>query len=383
MKDFQRVFEVDFSEFVEMQTNKKVQKRNQVINSFDVNFNECWTQKLTNFDEGKYKLIIEDADNEIEFLIDRGTNTPLYLIQKSTGFRWFLSFYLRLKSLEKMLKDGELEDYILLIDEPGQGLHEKAQNDVKNVLEELSESMQIIYTTHKPRLIDVEEKITRLRLIYNDQEEGTKINTLSQMASKNSKQSLDALSPIIMAMGLIDFSSVEMNNNKNVIVEGITDKYYIEAFAKLLNVELEYNIIPSCGCENIKHIANILFGWGYDFKVIIDGGIGKTSREAKIEKFIKEKLFAYDKNANKKIKRLDQNAIEDCFTFKDFSKHVKPNEVEQEELSNSEIAKREHKKELWARLFIEKVNAEEIKVNDFEKETLNNFQKILTWIKGD
>ena len=382
VQDFQTVFNIDLSEFVKMQTNLKVQKRKDVVSKFGIDFNECWTQKLTNFDDSKYELIIEDKDNKIEFLIDRGTNTPLYLLQKSTGFRWFLSFYLRLMALKTKIENGEIEDYILLIDEPGQGLHEKAQEDVKKVLEELSQTMQILYTTHNPRLINVEDKITRLRLIYHDQIEGTKINTLPQMASKGTKQSLGALAPIVTAMGLVNMSCINLSNNKNVIVEGITDKYYLEAFIKLLNIEFEYNIIPSCGCENIKNIANILLGWGYDFKVIIDGGEGRNPQENKTEKIIREKLFAYNEDiANKKIKRLSQCAIEDCFSNNDFINYVKPEDIEHTDLGNSAIAKQYGKKELWARLFIEKVNNDEIHQADLEQETINNFEEILSWIQ--
>ncbi len=383
VQDFQTVFDINLSEFVEMQTNVKVQKRKDVVSRFGIDFNQCWTQKLTNPDDSKYELIIEDKNNEIEFLIDRGTNTPLYLLQKSTGFRWFLSFYLRLMALKTKIENGEIEDYILLIDEPGQGLHEKAQEDVKKVLEELSQTMQILYTTHNPRLIDVEDKITRLRLIYHDQNEGTKINTLPQMASKGTKQSLDALSPIVTAMGLVNMSCMNLSNNKNVIVEGITDKYYLEAFAKLLNIQLEHNIIPSAGHDNIKHIANVLLGWGYDFKVIIDGGEGNRPKEAKTEKLIKEKLFAFDNEfAREKIKRLTQCAIEDCFTVQDFNNYVKPENVESRDISNSTLAKQEGKKELWARLFIEKVNNGELAVSNFEQATLDNFKEILNWIQG-
>lgn len=383
VQDFQTVFDINLSEFVEMQTNVKVQKRKDVISRFGIDFNQCWTQKLTNPDDSKYELIIEDKNNEIEFLIDRGTNTPLYLLQKSTGFRWFLSFYLRLMALKTKIENGEIEDYILLIDEPGQGLHEKAQEDVKKVLEELSQTMQILYTTHNPRLIDVEDKITRLRLIYHDQNEGTKINTLPQMASKGTKQSLDALSPIVTAMGLANMSCMNLSNNKNVIVEGVTDKYYLEAFANLLNIQLEHNIIPSAGHDNIKHIANVLLGWGYDFKVIIDGGEGNRPKEAKTEKLIKEKLFAFNNEAaREKIKRLTQCAIEDCFTVQDFNNYVKPEDVESRDISNSALAKQEGKKELWARLFIEKVNNGELAVSNFEQATLDNFKEILNWIQG-
>ena len=383
--DFQLVFNIDLAEYIKMQDIEKEYTKQDVEEKLKIDFNDCWTQKLSDEDNNNYNFRIKDEGDKIIFLIDRDNKMPLYLTQKSKGFQWFLSFYLRLKALKTKMETREIEDYILLIDEPGQGLHEKAQEDVKKVLEELaSKGIQILYTTHNPRLIEVDEKITRLRLIYQDKIEGTKINTLSQMASKGTKQSMDALSPIVTAMGLLTVPCLDLSNRNNVIVEGITDKYYLEAFTKLLDIEHNYNIIPATGHENIKHIASILLGWGFAFKVIIDGGEGRSPKESKTEKLIREKLLAFDDAAaNSKIKRLSQCAIEDCFTTQDFSRYVKPDDVEQGDSINSGIAKQIGKKELWARLFLEKVNTNEITKDDFDDETLSNFEEIINWIKEE
>ena len=383
--DFQLVFGIDLAEYIKMQDREKEYTKQEVEEKLKIDFNDCWTQKLSDEDNNNYNFRIKDENDKVIFLIDRDNKTPLFLTQKSKGFQWFLSFYLRLKALKTKIETREIEDYILLIDEPGQGLHERAQEDVKRVLEELaSKGIQILYTTHNPRLIEVDDKITRLRLIYQDKKEGTKVITLSQIASKGTKQSLDDLSPIVTAMGLLTVPCMDLGNCKNVIVEGITDKYYLEAFTKLLEIEHDYNIIPATGHENIKHIASILLGWGYSFKVIIDGGEGRSPKENKTEKSIREKLHAFDsEEADSKVKRLTHCAIEDCFTIQDFANYVKPEDVEQNDLTNSAIAKQIGKKELWARLFLEKVNTGVIQQDSFNEETIENFREILSWIQND
>lgn len=197
------------------------------------------------------------------------------------------------------------------------------------------------------------------------------------MASRQGEQTLDTLSPIRTAMGLVNLSSVDMVN-KNIILEGITDKYYIEAFSKLLNRPLKYNLIPSCGCENIKNIASILLGWGYQFKVIIDKGEGQNPKEDATQKLIEDKLIVDDIILKRKlIKRLSQTAIEDVFSKNDFRKYVKPNDLSHQNKTNSKLAKEYGKKELWARLFLEKINIQEINKNDFESETINNFKDLI------
>ena len=382
VKDFQTTFGFNLADYIKLPVREKTQKKQSVEKALKVDFNECWTQRLTGEDSNQYNFEINDGQEGISFLIDRGDEQPLFVVQKSKGFQWFVAFYLRLKALQK--DENNLTDYILLIDEPGQGLHEKAQADVKNVLEELAnKGMQILYTTHHPKLIDIEDKITRLRLVYQDPIEGTKVKTLPQMASLDGQQALDTLSPIRTAMGLINLSCLELSNNRNVIVEGITDKYYIEAFAKLLNIPLDYNIIPSCGCENIKNIASILLGWGYGFKIIIDKGEGQNPQENTTQKIIREKLLANDEELEANvIKRLSQTAIEDVFSKNDFRQYVKPEDIAHNNRNNVKLAKDCQHKELWARLFIEKVNNGELKASNFEQETLNNFREILNWIQS-
>ena len=383
VKDFQITFDIDLATYIKMPVREKTQKKQAVEKTLRIDFNDCWTQRLTGEDSSQYNFLIHDEQDSISFMVDRENNEPLFVVQKSKGFQWFIAFYLRLKALQK--NQSNLTDYILLIDEPGQGLHEKAQTDVKNVLEELaSKGMQILYTTLHPKLIDTEDKITRLRLVYQDPIDGTKIKTLPQMASLQGQQSLDTLSPIRTAMGLVNLSSIELNTNKNIIVEGITDKYYLEAFVKLLNVNLDYNLIPSCGCENIKNIASILLGWGYAFKVLLDKGEGQNPKEDITQKLIKEKLLAYnDETEAKIIKRLSQVAIEDIFSKNDFRKYVKPEDVPHNNKNNVKLAKDFGKKELWARLFLEKVNNNQISRDEFEQETLDNFQEIINWIQQD
>ena len=59
-------------------------------------------------------------------------------------------------------------------------------------------------------------------------------------------------------------------NRKNLIVEGISDYFYLHAYYKIKGVEEIPNIIPSTGGDNIPAIASILFGWNCDFNILLD-----------------------------------------------------------------------------------------------------------------
>ena len=69
--------------------------------------------------------------------------------ERSTGFQWFFSFLAAFSEYE--YKD---EPVIILLDEPGLGLHGKAQADFLRFIEErLAPKRQVIYSTHSPFMV--------------------------------------------------------------------------------------------------------------------------------------------------------------------------------------------------------------------------------------
>jgi predicted ATPase len=90
---------------------------------------------------------------------------------RSSGFRWYLSFYINFLA---QTYDTRVHEYIFLIDEPGIHLHPAGQKDLLRVLDHLSQKNQIIYTTHSPFLIN-REFPQRVRLVSKTRE-GTKVD---------------------------------------------------------------------------------------------------------------------------------------------------------------------------------------------------------------
>ena len=113
--------------------------------------------------------LVAEADGEnLRLGVRESGSTLLFKAeQRSKGFQWFLSFYLRLNA-------EQAETKVILIDEPGLYLHSKAQKDVLKVFEILSGESQIIISTHSPYLIDA-QRLDRVRLILKDDQTGTRI----------------------------------------------------------------------------------------------------------------------------------------------------------------------------------------------------------------
>lgn len=266
--------------------------------------------------------------------------------------------------------------FLLLIDEPGQNLHDIAQRNVKAVLEETSDkNIQIIYSTHNPNLIGTEgSEFTRIRLVSNDEEQGTRIENVAQFISKGGRGSLDALSPIRTAMGLNSIQSIIDPSKFNVVVEGITDHYYLSAFRKLLSKDERIRFIPSTGVDNIKHIVSVLIGWGYNYKAVFDDD---PSQGRKAYNLLKEKFYEDDDSlAHEHIMKIKGcNGIEDIFSVSDFEKYVlgRTRTEKEKKMSNSSVLK-DSSKEMFARMFLEKVEkGEDVPLT---KETLKKVDSI-------
>ncbi len=267
--------------------------------------------------------------------------------QRSQGFQWFLAFYLVLNS--KKCKDNT----ILLIDEPGLFLHAKAQEDILNYFETKIHN-QIIYTTHSPFLIDV-NNMHRVRLAINNRDDnnGTKIINKYYAVSD-----FDTITPLITAIGYnIAKNPLEFGHGLNIITEGITDRYYLLSFMKLLNIEnTNIHIIPSKGVSQIHYLVSIALGWGIDFKILMDND--KAAKDAKKE--LKKTILQYEEN-ELIVSVSDQrnSTIETLFENNDI------------DLNNLK-----ENKTLIAFDFYQKVLNDEIKREDLSKETIDNFEKL-------
>ncbi|MBE5947718.1 MAG: OLD family endonuclease [Lachnospiraceae bacterium] len=219
-------------------------------NELTTKFKEWWNQ-------GEYRFRFE-ADGEYFriWVSDSIRADEVALELRSTGLQWFLSFYL----IFLVESQEQHKNAILLLDEAGLTLHPMAQKDLSKFFDKLSETNQIINTTHSPFLIDT-SNIDRCRVVYRD-ENG---NTLS---SCNLRQGTDALNEksiyaVHAAMGL-SVSDILLQGCQTVIVEGPSDQYYLNAIKAFLIKEKkiapkqEIVFIPSGGVKGISGVVSIV-----------------------------------------------------------------------------------------------------------------------------
>lgn len=236
--------------------------------------------------------------------------TDQYPEQRSKGFLWFLSFYLRLAAEHLRAPNKER---LLLIDEPGSYLHARAQQDLLHLLEDrLSKKDEIMYSTHSQFLIPA-NKLHRLRVVLKTPETGTVVVDRLTHPLLRGPEFSDTLSPILSAIGLDIRQAVAFIRDRNLIVEGISDHYYVSAWDRLTNLHFleQVHVFPATGATSEVTLASLFIGWGIDFVALLDReGNGNAARD----KLIRE-LGVPEARAIQPDQAL---GIEDLFSEQDF-----------------------------------------------------------------
>lgn len=189
---------------------------NEIKSIWNPNPKRPEAEKLSISADGQYlKVVVEDE-----------LGVKIELDQRSEGFQWLVSFYVVFFA-EAMDKH---KNAILLLDEPGMSLHGLKQRDFRKTISKLAEKNQTIYTTHSPFLVGPDE-LDIVRVVeLKDRDEGTKVHTTITSSDPA------GLLPLQEALGY-DLAQSLFTQQKNLILEGLTDYWYIEATSALLKVD--------------------------------------------------------------------------------------------------------------------------------------------------
>ena len=317
-------------------------------------FNKFYKQENVN-------LKVNFDTESLNFVV-KTNNKYLDLSERSNGLKWYLNMYIQL--IAKTQK-YDIENYIVLLDEPGVYLHVNAQKEILKLFENFtSNDNQIIYTTQLPTMI-YKDNLYRTRIIIKDSEGNSNIGNKYYSLPHKMDSKKETITPILNAIGMnMGYSFSAMDNKKvNIITEGISDYNYLKAYLMQRKYKKECNIIPSSGVDNIHNIVSILIGWGYNFKIFIDQD--KEGRKQfkiltnKLLVDIKDIMFVDGTNSENSSKNL---SIEDLFSEED-RKNIG--------IINDDY---EDEKAYYSLEILKKVENKEYK---FDNETIERFDKIV------
>ena len=205
--------------------------------------------------DGQYLKVVVQDELGVQIEVD----------QRSAGFQWLVSFF--------VVFFAEAEDAhanaILLLDEPGLSLHGLKQREFRQTISRLAEGNQTIYTTHSPFLVGPEE-LDLVRVVeMTDRDDGTKVLT-SVTATDPA-----ALLPLQEALGY-DLAQSLFAQQRNLVLEGLTDFWYFEATAQLLrdddlaNLNQKIALLPANTAGKVVYFATILHANNLKVAALLD-----------------------------------------------------------------------------------------------------------------
>jgi predicted ATP-dependent endonuclease of OLD family len=222
----------------------------------NLNFPHWWVQ------DKDFRLIVSPREYDLVFTIRDKTETEYSFSERSSGLKYFLSYYVQYRSHEPL--DARPE--ILLMDEPDAFLSSQAQQDLLKVFQAFASPeadrrpVQVIYVTHSPFLIDKNHS-ERIRVLEKGVgEEGTRI---VRDASKNHYE------PLRSAFGAF-VGETTFIGNCNLMVEGPADQILIAGAAahlqslkvsKLETLDLNHvTIVPAGSASHVPYLVYLARG---------------------------------------------------------------------------------------------------------------------------
>lgn len=290
-------------------------------------FKKIFRQNDTNFN---FQIGIDTKNNKIYFYTFDKTSgdSPIPLENRSDGFKWYFSIYITL--YEYLQRNDDIK-YILLFDEPNLYLNPSAQYDLlERVFKQEFKNEQIIYTTHNPYMIDV-NNFSSIRIVEKTDCSRFYNTTVDYLKKhKQVTNEVDPMTPILTALNIDISNSLILDRNKSVIVvEGIEDIYILQSMIKKLNRTADFkniNFIPCFGASKIPTMYGYVYGMGYNVFALTDNDkdgldalyeiIGSEMEDSVLYSSLMTYNITIDKNVNK--------CLEDLFSDQILSSQLTP-----------------------------------------------------------
>ncbi|MDO4759513.1 MAG: AAA family ATPase [Candidatus Saccharibacteria bacterium] len=319
-------------------------------------YKKFWTQDVSN--------LSINWDSEYLYFWIKEDGYPFEPSLRSKGRQWHLAFYIKISA-----RANENRSNIILIDEPGLFLHARAQKDILKKLEDSAKEVQLIFSTHSPYLLEA-DKLNRIRLIKRFNDTGTRIeNNFHALADK------ETLTPILTSIGFeLNAGIFAVDKSNNIIVEGPSDKFYLDAFKKILNRN-NLNFIYGGGSGNMPIVGTILHGWGVNVVYLYDNDKGKKDGEKNLKNnwSISENLILTVLETT--------GSIEDIFSQYDFKKFVLNNpDVDYSEANSKYVKENKLNKVLLSKKFLE-ICQGKVKI-ELDETTINKITELFDKIES-
>ncbi|WNY23175.1 DNA replication and repair protein RecF [Methanimicrococcus hongohii] len=272
--------------------------------------------------------------------------------QRSDGFKRFIAFLL---SLSAKVKHGEIEESIIIVDEPDINLHISGQRYLTEELIKMSSKNLVFYSTHSIFMID-SKKPDRHFIVKKLKEE--------TVVKRVEKSNITDDEVIYRALGYSTFETLKENN---LIFEGWSDQEVLKMVlssndSRIPDQIRNFGLTFSTGVSNITPIAKILELANRNYFVISDSDdIAKRSKKDYIDQDrCLGPWYMYG------------DFIQNIFTLEDFVKHSSfKNSIENSRQNTPQLTKEFDYNE-FSKIQFKRVDY----IKDWVKECTNDSKKI-------
>ncbi len=219
-------------------------------------------------------------------------NVTVRFDDRSTGFVWFFSFLVLFSQVKKTHGDG----VVILLDEPGLSLHAKAQADLlRYINEKLRPQHQVIYTTHSPFMVDVENLLgTRtVEDLVSQDNRGNDVILGTKVGDDTLSTDRDTLFPLQGALGY-DITQSLFVGKHTLVVEGPSDLLYLRTMQHELRrrgrtaLDRRWTVCPVGGVDKVAAFVSLFGGNKLDIGVLVDYAHG---RKGQVERLRESRLL--------------------------------------------------------------------------------------------
>ena len=252
-----------------------VELTSQIVRIWNPNEAKGEASKLQFRADGQYLKVVVEDNIGVEIELD----------QRSEGFQWLVSFFIVFFAESQ----GKHKNTVLLLDEPGVSLHALKQREFRKTISLLADTNQTIYSTHSPFMVGPDE-LDLVRVVeLTDRRTGTKVHTTITSSDPA------AMLPLQEALGY-DLAQSLFSNQRNMILEGLTDYWYLEALSGLMKAAGEAGIndrislIPANSASKVIYFATILSAHNLKVAALLDSD--NAGDQAANQDVLKSKLGA-------------------------------------------------------------------------------------------
>ena len=225
--------------------------------------NEVWRPDLNRGEPDRLRV---EADQQyLKVVVEDELGVEVELDQRSEGFQWLTSFFVVFFAEAA----DRYENAILLLDEPGLSLHGLKQREFRTTVSRLAETNQLLFTTHSPFMVGPDE-LDMVRVVeMRERRTGTKVHTTVTAGDST------ALLPLQEALGY-DLAQSLFTQQRNLVLEGLTDYWYLEVTAALLKAAGEtelsdkISLIPANNAGKVVYFATILHANNLKVAALLD-----------------------------------------------------------------------------------------------------------------